>query len=135
MNKRTLALFVSASLLFGSLVACSSTGALAQTTSQDSSIVGTIEVPLGTRLMRDLLDLATVTEADAVAAAQQALGVTDAPSEVELEVENGYLVWEVEFPDQEVVVDAGSGEALLVESEAAEGADDDTGEGPGDDND
>ena len=135
MSKRLSAGLSGALLLVSGPVGCSDTGAVAQAISQEANIVGTVEVPLGTRLTSDLLDLATVTEADAVAAAQQALGVADAPAEVELEVENGYLVWEVEFPGQEVVVDAG-GEVLLIENEE-EGADDDAGEdeGPGEDDD
>ena len=133
MKKRMLAILSGTLLLLSGLVGCSSTRTIAQAADPESSIVGTIEVPLGTRLTSNLLELATVTEDDAITAAQQALGVADAPTEVELEVENGYLLWEVEFPGQEVVVDAGSGEVLLIEDEEAEDDDDGEDEGAGQD--
>ena len=108
MKKRLCKVLIGAFLLLGGV----GVTVVAQTASQESDITGTIEV----------MSLATVTEDDTVAAAQQALGVTDAPTEVELEVENGFLVWAVELAGQEVMVDAGSGEVLLIKV-----ADDDAG--------
>lgn len=120
MNRRLLIMLAGAVLILGGLGA---TIAAQQVTKQEEHIIGTIEVPLGARLT-GLADLATVTPEEAITAAQEALvaqeifEVTPMPSEVELEVENGFLVWEVEFPGWEVVVDAGSGEVLLIEDES-----------------
>ncbi len=63
-------------------------------------------------------NLAKVTRDQAVAAAQQALGTQAAPTKVQLGVENGYLVWEVVIGDQEVKVDAGTGQVLHREPTA-----------------
>lgn len=61
-------------------------------------------------------NLAKVTRDQAVAAAQQALGTQAAPTKVQLGVENGSLVWEVVIGDQEVKVDAGTGQVLHREA-------------------
>ena len=56
--------------------------------------------------------LAKVSEQEAIAAAQQASGLSAQPSKVALENENGYLVWEVVIGDQEIKVDAGTAQVL-----------------------
>lgn len=61
------------------------------------------------------LSLAKVSQQEAVAIAQKALGTQAAPTKVELGVENGYLVWEVVLAGQEVKVDAGDGRVLHQE--------------------
>ena len=119
MTRKLTTILMSAVLLVGGLI----TYTAAQTTPQEESITGSVKVPRGTRLSQDLADLAQVSQQEAVTAAQEALGIPDSPTEAELEVENGYLVWEVEFADREVVVDAGSGEVLLIELEEDENED------------
>ncbi|BBL83346.1 hypothetical protein TthAA37_22110 (plasmid) [Thermus thermophilus] len=62
------------------------------------------------------LSLAKVSQQEAVAIAQKALGTQAAPTKVQLGVENGYLVWEVVLAGQEVKVDAGTGQVLHQEA-------------------
>lgn len=89
----------------------------------EGDFVGTLEVPADAT---PLVDLATVSEADASAAATQA-----APGSVdlaELVAEDGYVVWEVEVTaddgtQTEVVVDAG--DASVLEQDVEDGNDDD----------
>ena len=72
----------------------------------------------------DLLDQATISVQDAIAAAQ---GVADGDvKEVELEMENGTLIFEVEIGGKEVIVDASDGSVLGTEQE--DGESDDEGE-------
>ncbi len=80
-----------------------------ETQTETMRLTGSIPVPKGTTSYRDM---ARVSLADAVAAAQQATGDSGSPTSVELGVENGYLVWTVEFMDREIVVDAGDGQVL-----------------------
>ncbi len=62
--------------------------------------------------------LATITEDEAVAAAQAEVpGTVD---EVELDNENGSLVYEVKIGGQEVKVDAGNGAVLHIEADGPE---------------
>ena len=65
----------------------------------------------------NLQSLAKITLEQAKKAAEEALGGT--ASSVELEVEDGSLVYEVEIGQTEAVVDAGNGEVLYTESEEA----------------
>lgn len=58
--------------------------------------------------------LATVSLPDAVEAAQNSLGSTASPSEVELDDDSGYLAWEVTLGGQEVLIDAGTAEVLTT---------------------
>jgi uncharacterized membrane protein YkoI len=62
-----------------------------------------------------LAPLATITEDEAIAAAQAE--VPGAVDKVELGNENGSLVYEVKIGSQEVKVDAGNGAVLLVEAD------------------
>ena len=62
-----------------------------------------------------LQSLAKITLEQAKQAAEEAVGGT--ASSVELEVENGSLVYQVEIGQTDVVVDAGNGEVLYTESE------------------
>lgn len=62
-----------------------------------------------------LQSLAKITLEQAKQAAEAALGGT--ASSVELETEDGSLVYEVEIGQTEVVVDAGNGEILYTEEE------------------
>ena len=103
----------------------------AQPQTQAPAFTGSIQVPRGAALY---LDMARVSLQDAVAAAQQATGVTTSPTAVELEVENGFLVWSVTIGDQEVIIDAGNGQVL--QTLQAEAHDDEyEGEEMGDEND
>ena len=61
--------------------------------------------------------LATFALPDAVRAAQDALGSAALPTEVELDEEDDYLVWEITFAERTVVVDVGSGEVLAISRE------------------
>lgn len=106
-------------LLTGALVAgtLGSAVVFAQATSQTDAtqtqaqppIVGSVRVPQGAALY---LDMAKVSLQAAVTAAQQATGLSASPTSVELEITNGYLVWQVVIGDQEVTVDAGDGQVL-----------------------
>ncbi len=99
--------------------------AQAQTTEQemqDPAIKGSI--PLNQDPMAQYLALAKVSMADAVAAAQKAVGTTEGATSASLEDENGYLVWAVIVAGQEVKIDAGTAEVLRQEAvNAAEMAD------------
>jgi hypothetical protein len=77
---------------------------------QDPAIQGSI--PLNQDPMAQYLTLAKVSMADAVAAAQKAVGTTEGATSASLEDENGYLVWQVVVAGQEVKVDAGTAEVL-----------------------
>jgi len=59
--------------------------------------------------------LVKITEVDAIVVAEAKIG--GIASDVELEVENGSLIYEVTIGKQEVMIDAGNGTILLVESE------------------
>lgn len=107
--------------------------ALAQQTppaqSQNATVTGTIAIPGGEAAeLAQYQSLATVTFDEAIAAAQEATGLTDAPTKVELGNENGFLVWEVVIGDQEVKIDAGNGEVLQTEQVGAEDEADEGGE-------
>ena len=64
---------------------------------------------------KSLQSLAKITLEQAKQAAEEAVGGT--ASSVELEVEDGSLVYEVEIGQTEAIVDAGNGEVLYTESE------------------
>jgi len=66
-----------------------------------------------------LAPLATVTPDEAIAAAAQAEGPGDL-GKVELENENGSLVYSVEIGGKDVKVDAGTGAVLHIESDGPE---------------
>ncbi|MEZ4633131.1 MAG: hypothetical protein R2880_20870 [Deinococcales bacterium] len=55
--------------------------------------------------LESIQPLVKVTEAEAIARAQQLLGTAESPTEVALEVYEGYVVWKVHFSNQEVYVD------------------------------
>ena len=63
----------------------------------------------------NLLDRAAISVEEAIAAARKV--ATGEVQEVELEVENGTLIFEVEIGDKEVIVDATTGVALGTEVE------------------
>ena len=89
------------------------------------AIVGTIAATGDPRQLSegaDLLDQAGITVDEAIAAAQQV--VSGDLQEVELERENGILIFEVEISGQEVVIDAATGESLGVETEDGNDKDD-----------
>ena len=106
-------------------------GAQTQTQSQpqmqEQAVTGSVPVAQG---MARYVDMATVSLQDAVSAAQQATGVSTTPTSAELEVEDGFLVWEIEIGNQEIIVDAGDGSVLQTmqaemedDSESAESED------------
>ncbi|MEA5469322.1 PepSY domain-containing protein [Spirulina sp. 06S082] len=70
-----------------------------------------------------LQNLAKITPEQARQVAEAARGAT--ATEVELDVEDGSLVYEVEFADAEVLVDAGNSQILKIEEKGQE-EDDDT---------
>jgi uncharacterized membrane protein YkoI len=77
----------------------------------------------------ELLPQAGITLEEAVAAAQaqaQALGITGELGEVELEDEDGKLVFSVEIGDEDIEVDAQTGEAIADEEEDVDADDDGT---------
>lgn len=69
--------------------------------------------------------MATVALDQAVKAAQDSLGVTDAPTSAQLDNENGFLIWEVVIGNQAVKVDAGNAQVLQTEQVGAEDEGDD----------
>lgn len=107
-------------------------GAEASEVEQAPRIVGSLAAPPNVRRndQRRLGALAPVSRDQAVQAALAALPDADRRrvGDVELEVEQGYVVWDVETvlrgrergPDRhaDVIVDAGSGRVLFVECEA-----------------
>lgn len=76
--------------------------------------------------MKQYEALAQITPQQAQQTAEAAQG--DTATEVELDIEDGSLVYEVEFNHVEVVVDAGNGQILRTEREGEE--EDDTTEVP-----
>jgi uncharacterized membrane protein YkoI len=64
---------------------------------------------------KDLLPQATISEAQAIAAAQGA--ATGALNEVDLEHYDGKLVWNVDVGDKDVKVDAANGRVLATPSD------------------
>ena len=70
----------------------------------------------------DLLDQAGITVDQAIAAAQQV--VSGDVQEVELERENGTLIFEVEIGGKEVIIDAETGASLGLEVETGNDKDD-----------
>ncbi|GEM87712.1 PepSY domain-containing protein [Meiothermus granaticius] len=103
-----------------------------QSGSQHPSYRGSIPVQEG----QNYASLAKVSMADAVKAAQAAVGTTAAPTKVRLGNENGYLVWEVVIAGQEIKIDAGN--AQVLDRAALGGAEENDGEnggeGQGEDN-
>ena len=71
----------------------------------------------------DLLDQAGITVDEAIAAAQQV--VSGDVQEVELERENGTLIFEVQINGREVVIDAATGAYVGLEVETGNEKDDD----------
>lgn len=102
------------------------------TAEAEAKIAGSVPLPAGMRRsdQRGLASVATIGRDRAVEIAFGALPDAGARriEEVELEAEQGYVVWEVETilrsPDPspnriaEVVVDAGNGDVLAIECEA-----------------
>ena len=89
------------------------------------AIVGTIAATGDPRQLSegaDLLDQAGITVEEAIAAAQQV--VSGDVQEVELERENGVLIFEVEISGQDVMIDAATGESLGIEVEDGNEKDD-----------
>lgn len=107
-------------------------GNTADTVEKEPKIVGSLPAPANVRPkdQRRLAAVATITREQAVQIALGALPDAERREieEVELEVEQGYVVWGVEAvlrgrqksPDRhaEVVIDAGNGKILMVECEA-----------------
>ena len=119
MNKELRHILLSGALVAGSL---GSALAFAQTNTQTPpaqtggssqmqtpAVTGSVQVAQGAAMY---LDMATVSLQDAVAAAQQASGGTTGATSAELEVVNGYLVWNVTVGNQEILVDAGNGQVF-----------------------
>src|SRR5699024_4812210 len=82
----------------------------------EDNLVGSIKLPA-----QDLSDAeearlmqakAKIDMAQAIAAAQKALGTSAGSASAELEEENGYLVWEVAIGNQVAIVDAGNAKVL-----------------------
>ena len=103
-----------------------------QTQEEEQDIKGAVVAPTGSSEAEaaeteEPGGLAELTRIDQTAAEEAALGaVPGAVREVELENENGFVVYEVELAGQdgalnEVVVDAGNGEILGLEVEEEEG--------------
>ena len=132
-------------LLLGSLAVGGISTVLAQTTSQNSQTqqnqmqdpaytgtIATVNDQTEAQEAERYAALAKITAEQAVAAAQQAAGVTDQPTKVALESENGYLVWEVVLAGQEYKVDAGNGSILhsaaIGAGEAGEGGENESAE-------
>lgn len=121
-SKKTLALVTAAALSLG---AAFSLAQQTQNSQQSPSYKGSI--PL--QGIQNYASLAKVSMADAVKAAQAAVGSAAAPTKAQLGDENGYLVWEVVIAGQEVKVDAGN--AQVLDKAAVGGAEENDGEGQG----
>jgi uncharacterized membrane protein YkoI len=121
-SKKTLALLTAAALSLGAALGLAQQ---TQNSQQSPSYKGSIPLQ-GTQ---NYASLAKVSMADAVKAAQTAVGSTAAPTKVQLSDENGYLVWEVVIAGQEVKIDAGN--AQVLDKAAVSGAEENDGEGQG----
>ena len=102
------------------LLVCVPSALTAQET-PDQKIVGSIAVDEST----DVDNVATIGEDRARTIALEAYPGAEI-EEVELEVEDGFLIFEVEFlatdgNEYEMVIDAGNGKILLTENEDEEG--------------
>ena len=132
MNQRTKTLLLSSALLVGSV---GSTVVLAQASggttntqtqgqTQQPAFTGSIPLPQDNQSegaeAAAYTKMAKVSLDQAVTAAQSSLGNSTAPSSVQLDNENGFLVWEVVIGQQTVKVDAGDGKVLLTEQVGAE---------------
>jgi hypothetical protein len=96
----------------------------AQQGTQEPSFTGSIPITENDALteaeeLAQYQSLAKVSMTDAIAAAQKAVGTTEAPLSAELGDENGFLVWEVVVAGQEVKIDAGDGKVLYQEAVGA----------------
>ncbi|MER3479609.1 MAG: peptidase [Meiothermus sp.] len=123
-SKKTLALLTAATLSLG---AAFSLAQQTQNSQQSPTYKGSIPLQ-GTQ---NYAALAKVSMADAVKAAQTAVGSATAPTKVQLSDENGYLVWEVVIAGQEVKIDAGN--AQVLDKATVGGAEENDGEGQGED--
>jgi uncharacterized membrane protein YkoI len=107
---------------------------------KEQHVVGTIKAPAESATEQDdtqeaaaLQALARVTPEEAKATAAQAAG--GSATAVEIEEEDGYVVYEVEVTTKsgitDVTVDAGSGKVLLQEQEGPEDSSNDNGSDDG----
>ena len=107
---------------------------------KEQHVVGTIKAPAESATEQDdtqeaaaLQALATVTPEEAKATAAQAAG--GSATAVEIEEEDGYVVYDVEVTTKsgitDVTVDAGSGKVLLQEQEGPEDSSNDSGSDDG----
>lgn len=107
---------------------------------KEQHVVGTIKAPAESATEQDdtqeaaaLQALATVTPEEAKAIAAQAAGGSATP--VEIEEEDGYVVYDVEVTTKsgitDVTVDAGSGKVLRQEQEGPEDSSNDSGSDDG----
>lgn len=137
MNQRTKTLLIGGTLLvgsFGPAVTLAQTTATpaktqAQKQTREPSFTGSITLPQNDRSegaeAATYGSMATVSLDQAVKAAQDLLGATDAPTSVQLGDEDGFLIWEVVIGNQAVKVDAGNAKVLQTEQAGvAEEADD-----------
>jgi uncharacterized membrane protein YkoI len=133
-------------LIIGAAVAVLALGggsaalAVQQTQEEEQDIKGTVVAPAGSDEVvgnqtpeseaaetEETRGLAELTRIDRAAAEEAALGaVPGEVREVELENENGFVVYEVEVAGQddtlyEVILDTGNGEVLSLEVEEEEG--------------
>lgn len=101
----------------------------AQTQMQEPTFTGSVALPQDDQSegaeATAYGSIATVTLDQAVKAAQDSLGATDAPVSAQLDNENGFLIWEVVIGDQAVKVDAGNAKILQTEQVGADNEGDD----------
>ena len=116
---------LAAVLATGLACAQGATSTPSQTAGQPS-VQGSIRVPQDQTTeggeASSLQALAKITMQAAIQAAQQSLGVSDAPSSAQLGNDNGFLTWEIVIGGQEVQVDAGTGSVLATQAVGAESA-------------
>ncbi len=118
MNKNNISLLLAVIIGTTTVTACSSI-------SNDETITETTESK--SEQAQDLLEekrinkyksLAKITYEEAKKVGEAAIG--GKANEVELDIENGGLVYDVEIGDKEAIVDAGTGKVLYIQDESAE---------------
>ncbi len=129
MNQRIKTLLIGSTLFvssFGGAVVfaqATATPAKPQAQMQEPAFTGSITLPQDDQSegaeAAAYGSMATVSLDQAVKAAQDSLGVTDAPTSAQLDNENGFLIWEVVIGDQAVKVDAGDAKVLQTEQVGA----------------
>lgn len=118
MNKNNISLLLAVIIGTTAVTACSSiSNEETVTETIDSESEKAQDLREETRINK-YKSLAKITYEEAKKAGEAAIG--GKANEVELDIENGGLVYDVEIGDKEAIVDAGNGKVLYIQDESAE---------------